>query len=386
MERIAITVIAYNRTESLKRLLCTLSHACYDGDTIPLYISVDKSDTDAVERFADEYRWEHGPKTVVKHPHNMGLKEHVLSQGALLDEYDAVIVLEDDLTVAPDFWSFAKQTVHQYKDDDRVAGVSLYSFAVNYHTLRPFTPQHDGHDVYFMNCAMSWGEIWLKRQWLEFKRWYDSHTEFTYSAALPRSICSWNDKSWLKYHTRYCIENDRYFVFPYVSYTTNYSEAGTHSDDASDIFQVELMRGRIGALRLPATVEEGVRYDGFFENKALYEALGLAEDECCLDLNRSNGNGTHKRFWLTPDRLPYAVYHNFGCMLRPVEQNIFSSCPGNDIFLYDTAELSSGDIRRKGNAAFLHMYFMKNSVTFIREYGIRYVVRDFLKLLKNKLK
>ena len=159
MERIAITVIAYNRTESLKRLLCTLSHACYDGDTIPLYISVDKSDTDAVERFADEYCWEYGPKTVVKHSRNMGLKEHVLSQGALLDEYDAVIVLEDDLTVAPDFWSFAKQTVHQYKDDDRVAGVSLYSFAVNYHTLRPFTPQHDGHDVYFMNCAMSWGEI-----------------------------------------------------------------------------------------------------------------------------------------------------------------------------------------------------------------------------------
>lgn len=386
MEKIAITVIAYNRKESLERLLGTLSRAFYDGDTVPLCISVDKSDTDAVETFADEYRWEHGPKTVVKHPRNLGLKEHVLSQGKLLDEYDAVIVLEDDLSVAPDFWSYAKQTVRRYKDDDNIAGISLYGFSVNYHTLRPFTPLHDGHDVYFMNCAMSWGEIWMKRQWEKFKLWYDSNTEFTYSPRLPLSICSWNDKSWLKYHTRYCIENNRYFVFPYVSYTTNHAEVGTHTDDASDIFQVALMRGRTGSLRLPATVEDGVRYDGFFENKALYKALGLAEDECCLDLGQSNGNRTSKRYWLSTRHLPYDIEHSFGCVLRPVEQNILEDCPGNDIFLYDTAKATTHHGGHKGNTAFLHMYFMRNSVTFIREYGMANVVRDFLKLLKNKLK
>lgn len=59
-----MVVIAYNRTTSLKRLLMSLDDACYDGEeNVQLVISIDKSNTDKVERFADEFVWKHGEKT-----------------------------------------------------------------------------------------------------------------------------------------------------------------------------------------------------------------------------------------------------------------------------------------------------------------------------------
>ena len=39
----AIIVIAYNREESLKRLLTSLNNAIYESDDITLIISIDKS-------------------------------------------------------------------------------------------------------------------------------------------------------------------------------------------------------------------------------------------------------------------------------------------------------------------------------------------------------
>ena len=232
---IAITVIAYNRVESLARLLASLLRAHYDANSVPLFISVDKSNTDAVAQYADAFVWPHGVKKVVKQVTNLGLRKHVLSQGALLSNYDALVVLEDDLVVAPYFWNFTQQTVRKYANDDRVAGISLYSFAVNNQTRHPFLPMRDGHDVYFMNCAMSWGQVWLKRQWQAFEKWYAQHLEFPDLPHLPQSICSWDERSWLKYHTRYCIENNKYFVYPYTSYTTNFADVGIHSDTLSNL-------------------------------------------------------------------------------------------------------------------------------------------------------
>lgn len=386
LRKIAIIVIAYNRLSSLQRLLTSLENACYDGDDVPLIISIDKSDTDAVELFADEYKWSHGEKTVVKHEENIGLRHHVLSQGRWLDIYDAVVVLEDDLSVAKDFWSYTRQTVEKYDSNEEIAGISLYSFAVNYHSCRPFTPVHDGNDVYFMNCAMSWGQIWMREQWRAFEQWYKTHLEFPDMPHLPRSICSWGKKSWLKYHTRYCIEENKYFVFPYISYTTNYSEVGTHVTELDSIHQVPLLCGRIKDLRLPDfNNTDCTIYDGFFENKALYSALGIEESRCCLDLNGTNANRTGKKYWLTTRQLPYKVCRRFTYLQRPIETNVLEEREGNGIYLYDTT-IAAKEPRNDNNAAFLSVYFITNSFLFIRDYGFGNIIHDFMKLIMTKFK
>ncbi len=384
MEKIAIIAIAYNRVRSLERLLASLSAAYYGDEEVPLIISIDKSDTDEVERFADRYDWAAGPKTIVRHERNLGLKAHILSQGRWLDEYDAVVILEDDVVVARDFWNYVRQTVTQYKDNDEVAGISLYSFAVNYHVRRPFTPLRTSDDVYFMNCASSWGEVWMRSQWRRFESWLETHAEFTYSPALPLSILSWKAQSWLKYHTRYCIEENKYFVFPYVSYSTNFSDLGMHVDVRNSLYQVPLMQGRSGVLRLPKNVSDGVMYDGFFENKALYDTLGLDEAECCLDLNGANGNRVGKRYWLTTGRHPYAVKRSYALMRRPVESNVLENCEGQGICLYDTREQAAPP-SGKDNVAVPYVYNIVNMFLLVREYGYGNIVRDFWSVVREKM-
>lgn len=385
MKSIAIVTIAYNRKDSLNRLLQSLDKADYNGEDIHLYISIDKSKTDTVENFADEFKWVHGVKHVMKHEHNLGLRAHVLEQGRLLDEYDAIVILEDDIIVADSFWDYTRQTVEKYSSCNQVAGISLYSFAVNYHLRHPFTPRQDGNDIYFMNCAMSWGQIWMKRQWKAFEEWYVQHLDFPYKPHLPKSICSWSDKSWLKYHTRYCIENNKYFVFPYISYTTNYSDPGTHIQKADNIFQVALLSGHIKRLRLPDFAGKCTKYDGWFENKDLYDALSLNESSCCLDLNNTNGNALGKRYWLTTRLLPFKVVKSFGVSRRPIEENVLTNCVGNGIFLYDTTIKDKRPVNI-GNPAFLSAHFIQNSFLFIREYGFCNFANDLLQLVKTKIR
>lgn len=73
---IGICVIAYNRIDSLKRVLKTLSEAYYPQN-VDLNISIDKSNTDIVEKFALSYVWTFGRKNVIMHKRNLGLKKHV---------------------------------------------------------------------------------------------------------------------------------------------------------------------------------------------------------------------------------------------------------------------------------------------------------------------
>lgn len=387
MQNIAIVAIAYNRISSLKRLLKSLEASYYDGESgITLIISIDKSNTDEVEKFADDYQWQFGDKRVVKHEQNLGLKKHVLSQGSWLDEFDAIVVLEDDVVVAPDFWFYVQACVSKYHDSEDIAGISLYGFSIEYHLRHPFIPLHDGHDVYFMNCAMSWGQVWMRKSWREFEEWYEQNQKFTPSNELPVSICSWGDKSWLKFHTRYCIEKNKYFVFPYISYSTNFSDCGVHISVDDTIYQVPLLYGKKRMLNLPDRVEDGIAYDGFFENKKIYQVFGLKPSECCIDLLGTNSNRAHKRYWLTTRNLPYKVVRHFSMELRPLEMNVLQKMEeGNGIFLYDT-HVKDSSVKVIGNPVFLSRHFIQNSFIFLREFGYKNVVRDFLKVVKTKLK
>lgn len=388
MEKIALVIIAYNRISSLKRLLQSLEQGYYDEeDNVPLIISIDKSNTDEVERFADEYEWEFGDKIVVKHQQNLGLKRHVLSQGKWLEEYDAIVVLEDDVVVAQDYWHYVKQCVVRYQHMDEIAGISLYGFSVNYHLFHPFIPLHkDENDVYMMHCAMSWGEVWMRNAWKKFYEWYKNNKDFYPSSNLPESICSWGDKSWLKYHTRYCIEENKFFVFPYVSYSTNFGDCGTHVLSSSNsIYQVPLLQGKNRSLSLP-NIRDAVIYDGFFENTGLYSALGLSPSECCLDLNGANGNKEHKKYWLTTKRLPYKVMRHYALKMRPLELNVLKDVnEGTGIYLYDISASEPSSLKINDNQAFLIPYFITNAFLFLREYGYVNVIRDFFSVVKCKL-
>lgn len=384
--KLAIVVVAYNRTDTVSRLLSCLEKAIYNDKPVTLIISVDKSNTDVVEKFADDFLWSHGEKRVAKHAINMGLRNHMLSLGKYFEEFDALCILEDDIVVAPSFYLYALACVEKYSNNDEIAGISLYNFPINYHNLKKFEPLKDKHDVFFMNCAMSWGEVWLKYQWNQFYDWYKlNDAEFGDSPHLPHSICSWGKKSWLKYHTRYCIEQNKYFVFPYTALATNPGEAGIHNRHAyNNLFQCSLLSGIQETYRLPATVEDGIRYDGFFENKTLPSILAFSENDICLDLNGVKRNRENKRYWLTLECLNYKIVRQFALRYHPMENNIMLNIPGDTIKLYDTTINTSNKHNRKNNRLLYDSYF-NTSVDFIRRYGILNIIKDLIQLIWSKL-
>lgn len=384
--KIAICVVCYNRPDSLKRVLSSLEKAYYD-ETVTLIISIDKSETTVVEEYADQYKWEHGELRVIKHEQNLGLRKHILSAGDHLKEFDAIVVLEDDIYVAPSFYSYAKQCVEKYHDNPKIAGISLYNFPLNYQCKLPFMQTHTDSDVFLLKSAVSWGQVWMRDQWFAFKEWYAKHDEeFDILPHLPSCICLWPRSSWLKYHIKYCIETDKYFVYPYVSLSTCFGDVGAHAKHKDTQAQSIMYYGKEKVFKLTPTVY----YDGFFEPEAIYEHLGLNKKQLCVDFYGEKKNRENRRYWLTQQSLPYEIVKSYSLDFKPWEQNILHDNYGTEVFLYDTSRpaktLLHKENCRNRDFYFYLTYIDVRTVLYKAFYKSLLDVKHFLGGLKKKNK
>ncbi len=331
---IAICIIAYNRENSLKRLLQFIKEAYYPQNA-KLYISIDHSECKSVENIAYNFYWEHGEKEVIIHEKKLGLRKHILRCGNLLNSHDALIVLEDDIVVSPDFFNYALVTTKKYHNYNDIAGISLYNFPVSYHCQLPFIPLTSDSDVFLMQNAQSWGQIWMKKQWFDFIDWYkENNDNFQECSHLPKSICNWPKSSWLKFHTKYCIEENKFFIYPYKSRSTCFSDIGEHTRSQTNIFQTFLLPSICNSYLLNPTV----KYDCFFENIAIATWLGIPSNDICIDFYGDKANRGKHRYWLTRQQLPYKIIQSYALSMKPYELNIKYNIKGNDLFLYDTTE------------------------------------------------
>lgn len=337
--KIGIVVIGYNRPDCIMRLLNRLNDCDYPANDIPLVISLDNCGKDEVLNAATEFKWHHGEKTVIRQPERLGLKKHVLKCGSYIEEFDwdAGIILEDDVYTASPFYEYARQALSFYGDDERIAGISLYSLTQNQTVRLPFTAALSEYDACFIQLAQSLGQVWPRKQWRAFADWYEKNSAgYTDCPGVPQNVCRWPESSWLKYHIRYCIEQDKYFVYPYHSLTTNFGEIGTNSDRKLMALQTPLQQTAKESYAFPVFGESGVMYDAWCENLAIKDILGL--DDVCVDIYGGKGNYAKKRYWLTSLPQPYKIIRSFGMELRPVDMNVLCGLAGNEIFLYDTAE------------------------------------------------
>ncbi len=334
----AIVIIAYNRAKPLERLLSSIAAAGYpaDGD-IPLVISIDKSDDTQVAKAAEHFRWKHGRKQVIKRGKRMGLKAHVLSCSALAETYGSAIILEDDLYVATDFYHFAAEALEFTSEDERIAGVSLYEHRLNVHAREPFEHVCDGSDCWYFSFASSWGQAYTAGQWRRFSDWLEKNDNTPFSEAVPQNVSSWSDSSWLKYFIRYCIEEGKYFLYPSLSRSTNFSEEGTHSMGQAADLQVPLSLGDGCGYRFTGPDVNPAVYDGFFESVYIKR---LFDRETVIDLYGTKPVPQKGRtdYLLSSRSLPYRVVKSYGRLMRPLESNIINDIPGEDFFLYDLRE------------------------------------------------
>lgn len=382
--RIAICAIGYNRPDCMSRLLKTLAAAQYDQEVL-LIVSIDRSQSTAVKEVADLFVWNHGEKKVILQPENLGLRKHVLTCGEYIERYDldALVVLEDDITVSPYFFHYITSCLEKYSEDDRIAGFSLYNFPVSYVHELPFHPVRSEYDIFMMNCAMSWGEVWTRRKWKAFIKWYNVNNQEFNLKHLPKCLNEWPKSSWLKYHTRYCIEQNKYFIFPYQSLVTNNNEVGTHATKKNTLFQSFQLCLPLFHWKLPTFEECIVKYDGFFEPKFLAQYLSVDSAYLTVDLYRSK-SGYQTRYVLSTRSLPYHILKSFDYSFKPIEANILFDRHGSGIFLYDTSIAEAAPVELPLIDIINYNYyevFWKLS----RMNGVVLVIKSYLRTLKYRI-
>ena len=384
----AIVVIAYNRIESLKRLLSSLENADYpEGVEVPLVISIDRQADDKnkdVYELAKDFEWHFGDKEVIYHEKNLGLKAHVLSCGDLSLRFGSVILLEDDLYVSPAFYSYAVNAIDFASDKERIGGISLYNHRLNVHVREPFSAVHDPYDNWYFQFASSWGQAVSDKQWKGFKEWLSENDgKDIADENVPLNVSTWSEKSWLKYHIKYLIETDKYFLYPSISYTTNFSDEGTHAKEMVNDLQVP-MSGRRGDLlfNFSDISESRSVYDAFFENVVLKkeirefikdtEDVELEDDEICIDLYGYKTIPDKVKYALSGKALPKRRVVGFARRLRPIDENVFLKMNGNDFYLYDMNKAAEPPkISMIGKILYNYRAINAKSIIKILKYRIR---------------
>lgn len=101
---------------------------------------------------------------VVARDENLGLSESIRSGlDRLFQTHEAVIVIEDDVCVAPEFYDYARLALRHYEGDRRAAGITGLRY--------PFDRKaFDGYpyDVFLSPRFSSWGWATWRERWGEF--------------------------------------------------------------------------------------------------------------------------------------------------------------------------------------------------------------------------
>ena len=330
---IPIVIAAFNRAFCLNRLLESLSHAVF-ADDIKLIISIDYGGDSDVFDSAKNFVWCHGEKEIIQHSQNLGLRQHILFCGSLTRYYDGIILLEDDLYVSAFFYSYVQKVQSLYCTDNNIAGVALYSHKFNETACLPFAPMHDGFDVFFMQLACSWGQCWLSHQWDKFENWYELNinNDLLENEDIPPDVRLWPETSWKKYFVKYLIEKDKYFVYPRVSYSTNFGDAGVHHK-GTNLYQVPLQYCNKNLI-LPAFNESSTKYDSYCE--ILPESLKNYNSDFenynfDVDLYGLKKNIISDNQYVFTIRKCYKSIKLYSRALKPHEANIIENCFGKEI-------------------------------------------------------
>ena len=159
-----ILLFAYNRPDHLRHTLEALRQNPLAAES-DLFIYSDapktEADREAVARVRQLVHAVTGFKrvTVVEREDNWGLARNIIDGvTAMTDRYGRVIVLEDDLLVAPHFLEFMNDALELYKDEPRVGHIQACDF-----TQDPSLP-----DTFLILWTGSWGWATWQRAWRHF--------------------------------------------------------------------------------------------------------------------------------------------------------------------------------------------------------------------------
>jgi hypothetical protein len=342
-----VVVVAYNRPRSLERLLASLDASGYpDGAEVPLVISIDRGSGGGwreVCEIARGFDWRRGSKRVIEHPKHLGLLEHLRSCGRLSAAAGDVIILEDDLLVAPPYYQFATAALNAYRDEPRVAGTCLYGLWFNGFTQDPFQPLDDGGDAFFLKLPYTQGLAFTPAQWQCLDEAFGGGKVAPHPD-LHASFLGFDRDEWFPAVARNLVASDRFFCFPRVSLTVGSGDAGTHFDAQTSWLQTPVsLRARPYQL-LPFDDVIAV-YDSFYEllpDRIRRVAPLLPQEPFDVDINATKPQAAlHESLLLTTRPARHAV-ERYQLEMVPPEMNLSQPARHGEIALASRDDVDFG--------------------------------------------
>jgi hypothetical protein len=234
-----IALFVYKRPEHTRKTIESLMR-CPEFSQSQLYVFSDaaKSPEDEipVQQVRDLIHRLLGQKAkTIFAKQNCGLAKSIISGVTYLcNEYDRVIVVEDDLEVSPVFLTFINAALCKYENVASVMQVNGYMF--------PIAELEGSHSAVFLPFISSWGWGTWNRAWRHFdpdaKGWeilntdeslrYDFNLQGTYryyemlKAQMACEIDSWAVRWYWS-----VFKQKGYAVFPPTSYVSNIGIDGT---------------------------------------------------------------------------------------------------------------------------------------------------------------
>ena len=160
-----ICLFVYKRYDTTKLMLESLL-ACPECADSELYVFMDEarndSEADDVEKVRALFDNLQGFKTIHPYPARMnkGMARSVIDGvTTVLEKHESIIVLEDDLVVAPDFLTFMNAALEAYRDRSDIWSISGYT-----PNLKEIE-QYDKNGVFLVPRAQCWGWATWNDRW-----------------------------------------------------------------------------------------------------------------------------------------------------------------------------------------------------------------------------
>lgn len=175
---------------------------------------------------------------IIERQQNFGLAKSVIEGVTeIVNKFQKVIVLEDDLITSPYFLKFMNETLHKYEKEEAVACISAYIYPIN-----------DLPELFFIKGADCWGWATWKRAWdlfesdgskllnvIEGKKLtaeFDLNKSYPYTKMLREQISGLNHSWAIRWYASAFIKN-KLCLYPGKSLVNNIGTDGSGTHDGS---------------------------------------------------------------------------------------------------------------------------------------------------------
>ena len=232
---------------------------------------------------------------------NKGLANSIISGvSEMLDKYDNVIILEDDLVCSKYFLEFMNACLIKYKNDPKIMHVGGYS---------PPIKINIEEDTYFLSFASSWGWATWKDRWTKFiydseeiishmdkkglKTKFDFYDSYPFYKMIEQQI-NGNIDSWAIRWNASVFLNDGLGVYPTQSLVQNigFDGSGVHSGTGRwyDVKTSQKFNPVLGDLSFIDDEKVRRQYGQFYKSHNRYTFWQKIKDKIKYEIKNAQGS------------------------------------------------------------------------------------------------